>query len=363
MKTHPLTPAALGYHMPAEWEPHEATWLTWPRGAGASFPGKFEPVPAYWVKLAELLSPHERVRIVVHDEAHEEEVRRLLAKSKRIRRDRVFLHRFGCNECWCRDHGPIFVVRHPSPVTRHSPIAVLDWRYNAWGGKYPPWDLDDAIPQHVARTLGLPLFSPEMVLEGGSIDVNGRGTLLTTESVLLNKNRNPRLAKRQIEQYLRDYFGVTHILWLGEGIAGDDTDGHVDDITRFVGPRTVVTCVEDDPADENRAPLLENLKRLRAMRDQDGRPLRVIELPMPGRLEGRGQRLPASYANFYIANGIVLVPTYSHRNDKRALAILRRCFPKRRVVAVECTNLVWGLGALHCITQQQPIVGRPCAAR
>jgi len=296
------------------------------------------------------------VRIVVHDKAHEEEVRRLLAASKKICRDRVFLHRFGCNECWCRDHGPIFVVRK-------SKIAVLDWRYNAWGGKYPPWSLDDAIRRRAAQTLGLPLISPGMVLEGGSIDVNGRGTLLTTESVMLNKNRNPRLTRRQIEQRLRDYLGVSNILWLGDGIAGDDTDGHVDDITRFVGPRTVVTCVEDDPADENCAPLRENLKRLRAMRDQDGRPLRVIELPMPGRLEGRGQRLPASYANFYIANGVVLVPVYSHRNDKRALAILRRCFPKRRVIGVECTDLVWGLGALHCVTQQQPRVIRPTATR
>ncbi|MBI5683642.1 MAG: agmatine deiminase family protein [Verrucomicrobia bacterium] len=336
--------------MPAEWEPHEATWLTWPRGAGASFPGKFGPVPAYWVKLAELLSPHERVRVVVHDEAHEEEVRRLLAKSRKLRRERVSLHRFGCNECWCRDHGPVFVVRK-------SEIAVLDWRYNAWGGKYPPWDLDDAIPQRVVRLLGLPLFSPDMVFEGGSIDVNGRGTLLTTESVLLNKNRNPLLTKHQIEQRLRDHLGVTRILWLDGGIAGDDTDGHVDDITRFVGPRTVVTCVEDDPADENHAPLQENLNRLRSMRDQADRPLRVIELPMPGRIEGRGQRLPASYANFYIANGVVLVPVYSHRNDKRALEVLQRCFPKRRVIGVECTDLVWGLGALHCVTQQQPKVG------
>ncbi len=354
MKTNPPTPAALGFHMPAEWELHEATWLTWPRGAGASFPGKFDPVPAYWVKLAEELSPHEVVHIVVHDEAHEEIVRRFLAASPKLSRDRVFLHRFGCNECWCRDHGPVFVVPKPESRNPKPEIAVLDWRYNAWGGKYPPWDLDDAVPQRVAQTLGLPLFSPDMVLEGGSIDVNGRGTLLTTESVLLNKNRNPQFTKPQIEQRLRDYLGVTHILWLGGGIAGDDTDGHVDDIARFVDARTVVACAEEDPADENHAPLLENLKRLRAMRDQDGQPLRVIELPMPGRLEGRGQRLPASYANFYIANNVVLVPVYSHRNDSRALKILQRCFPTRRVVGIECTDLVWGLGALHCVTQQQP---------
>ena len=345
--------------MPAEWEPHEATWLTWPRHAGASFPNKFEPVPAYWVRLAEELSPHEQVHIVVHDEAHEENVSRLLAASSRLRRDRVFLHRYGCNECWCRDHGPVFVVQKSKIQNPKSKIAVLDWLYNAWGGKYPPWDLDDAVPQRVAETLGLPLFSPDMILEGGSIDVNGCGTLLTTESVLLNKNRNPQFTRAEIEQRLRDYLGISNILWLGDGIAGDDTDGHVDDFARFVGARAVIACVEEDPADENHAPLLENLKRLRAMRDQDGQPLQVIELPMPGRLEGRGQRLPASYANFYIANEIVLVPVYSHQNDTRALEILQHCFPKRRVIGIECTDLVWGLGALHCVTQQQPKVGLP----
>jgi agmatine deiminase len=347
MSTPSPTPAALGYRMPAEWEPHEATWLTWPRKDCASFPGKFAPVPAYWVKMAELLSPRETVHIVVHDAAHEAGVRRLLAKSKRVRRDRVILHRFGCDECWARDHGPVF-------VTRKSEIAVVDWEYNAWGGKYPPWDNDNAVPRRVARTLGLPVFSPGIVLEGGSIDVNGRGTLLTTRSVLLNKNRNPGLTQRQIERYLRDYLGATRIIWLGDGIEGDDTDGHVDDFARFVGPRTVVACVEEDPADSNHKPLRENLKLLRAARDQDGRPLRVVELPMPGVLRGRGQRLPASYANFYIANGIVLVPVYSHPNDRRALAILRRCFPTRRVVGVEAADLVWGLGAFHCVTQQQP---------
>ncbi len=354
MSTPSPTPAALGYRMPAEWEPHEATWLTWPRGAGASFPNKFEPVPAYWVRLAEELSPHEIVHIIVHDEAHEENVRRLLAASRRLCPDRVILHRFGCNECWCRDHGPIFVVRKSEAPDPKSEVAILDWLYNAWGGKYPPWDLDGAIPRRVAETLGLPLFSPDMVLEGGSIDVNGCGTLLTTETVLLNKNRNPQFTKTQIEQRLCDYLGVRRVLWLGDGIAGDDTDGHVDDITRFVGERTIVTGVEEDPTDENYTPLMENLRRLRGMRDQDNRPLQIIELPMPGPLHGRGQRLPASYANFYIANNVVLVPVYSHRNDARALEILQCCFPTRRVVGIECTDLVWGLGALHCVTQQQP---------
>ncbi len=353
-----MTDTPRYYRMPAEWEPHEATWLTWPHRDNASFPGNFTPVPAYWVKMAELLSPHELVHIVVRDAAHEAEVRRLLAKSKRIRRGRVFLHRFGCNECWARDHGPIFVIPKSEIHNPKSAVAVVDWEYNAWGGKYPPWDSDNAIPRRVARLLDLPRFSPGMVLEGGSIDVNGRGTLLTTRSVLLNKNRNPRLTQRQIEQRLRGHLGVTRIIWLGDGIEGDDTDGHVDDIARFAGPRTVVACVQDDPADANCAPLRENLELLRAARDQAGRPLRIIELPMPGVVRGRGQRLPASYANFYIANGVVLVPIYSHRNDRRALAILRRCFPTRRVIGIEASDLVWGLGAFHCITQQQPRIGR-----
>jgi agmatine deiminase len=344
------TPRSLGYHMPAEWEPHAATWLTWPRRRGRSFPGRFDPIPAYWVRLAELLSPHEQVRIVVRDDRHATEVRRLLSASRKLRRGRVFIHRLGSNDCWARDHGPIFVVREPSA------LAVVDWRFNSYGGKYPPWDLDDAIPRKVARLLRVPRFQPGIVLEGGSLDVNGRGALLTTEQCLLNKNRNPHLTKEQIEQYLRDYLGVSRILWLGAGLAGDDTDGHVDDIARFVNPTTVVACREDDPADVNHGPLRDNLRRLRAMRDQDGRPLRVVELPMPGVVEHNGQRLPASYANFYIANRTVIVPVYSHPNDRRAIAILQRCFPTRRVVGVEATDLIWGLGAFHCVTQQQPRV-------
>jgi agmatine deiminase len=215
--------------------------------------------------------------------------------------------------------------------------------------------LDDAIPRKVAKLLGLPLFRPGIVMEGGAIDVNGRGTLLTTESCLLNKNRNPGLTKRQIEYYLKDYLGMTNILWLGDGIAGDDTDGHVDDITRFVNPTTVVTVIEDDPKDANYKPLQDNLRRLKKMKLEDGRPLRILSLPMPGAVEHGGQRLPASYANLYIANKIVLVPTYSHGNDRRALEILRRCFPSRKVIGIECTDLIWGLGAFHCVTQQQPV--------
>jgi agmatine deiminase len=233
----------------------------------------------------------------------------------------------------------------------------VDWDYNAWGGKYPPYDLDDAVPRHVAALRGLPLYSPGMILEGGSIEVNGAGTLLTTEACLLNPNRNPKLNRVQIEQQLRDYLGVRHILWLGDGIVGDDTDGHIDDIARFTDSQTVVTVVEEDPTDANYGLLQENLHRLRSMKDQDGNALRIVELPMPGVVEYDGQRLPASYANFYIANRCVLVPTYRHANDARALEVLRPLFPGREVIGIDSTELIWGLGSFHCISQQEPAGG------
>jgi agmatine deiminase len=338
--------------MPAEWDPHAATWLTWPRRDGISFPGRFDAIPSYWVRMAELLSPHEEVHINVFDEPHEAEVREHLARSRDLVRDRVFLHRFPAYEPWCRDHGPIFLTR---PGAGSRQLAVVDWGYNAWGGKYPPFDLDDAVPQHVARLLNLPLFQPGIVLEGGSIEVNGCGTLLTSESCLLNPNRNPQLTRAEIEQYLRDYLGVTNILWLGDGIAGDDTDGHIDDLARFVNPTTVVTVVEDDPADENYHVLQDNLRRLQTMTDQDGRPLRVVTLPMPRAIYHEGQRLPACYANFYVANGVVLLPLFDDPADHRALATLQELFADRRVVGIPARDLIWGLGAFHCVTQQQPV--------
>jgi agmatine deiminase len=344
------TPAALGYRMPGEWEPHVGTWFTWPRPEGISFPGKYETVPPVYAELIKHLVAVEEVHINVWHGAMETWVRSLLLKHG-TPLERVFFHHFPAYEPWCRDHGPIFLVREQNGRRER---AIVDWGYNAWGGKYPPFDLDDAVPRHVAKLRGLPLFSPGIVMEGGSIEVNGRGTLLTTEACLLNPNRNPHLNKQQIEQYLCDYFGVTNILWLGDGIVGDDTDGHIDDLTRFVNPTTVVTVVESDPVDENHHPLQENLRRLRALRDQDGGPLRVVELPMPRRIEYEGQRLPASYANFYIANRIVLVPTYRDPNDKLALEILQREFPDRRVVGVDSMELIWGLGSFHCISQQEP---------
>ena len=344
----PATPAELGFRMPAEWEPHAGTWFTWPRPDGISFPGRYDTVPPVYAELIRCLTRVEEVNINVWDAEMEASVRQRLGELK-TPLSRVFFHHFPAYEPWCRDHGPIFLVREESRER-----AVVDWGYNAWGNKYPPYDLDDQVPQAVAALRGLPLFSPGIVMEGGSIDVNGAGTLLTTEACLLNPNRNPALSQRQIEEFLRSFLGVRHILWLGEGIAGDDTDGHVDDLARFINPTTLITVVEEDSTDDNYAPLQENLRRLQTMRDQDGQPLRIVTLPMPARIDYEGQRLPASYANFYIANRMVLVPTYRDKNDSRAVAILQNEFPDRQVIGIDSTELIWGLGSFHCITQQEP---------
>jgi agmatine deiminase len=350
MTSHATTPRALGFRMPAEWERHEATWLSWPRADGISFPERYDVVPGLWSAMAAALSHGEAVHVNVTDAAQEASVRGALAAAPDARLERIVLHRIPTDEPWCRDHGPTFVVRD-------GELALVDWRYNAWGGKYPPWDRDDRVPEQIAALLGVRRFDPGIVMEGGSFDVNGRGTVLTTESCLLNPNRNPSLDRGALETYLRDYLGVAAVVWLGEGIVGDDTDGHVDDLTRFVGPRAVVTMVEPDPADENHCLLADNVRRLQAARDQDGRPLEIVELPMPGPVVWDGQRLPASYANFYVGNDVVLMPTFAHPNDAVALAILARCFPGRRIAGIDATALVWGLGAFHCATQQQPVVG------
>ena len=334
--------------MPAEWAPHRGTWLSWPHKE-ASWPGKFAPVPGIFARTVQLLSEGEEVHINVAGPEMESEARSTLLRGTSLAN--VFFHHFPTNDAWCRDHGPIFVQRDtPGGVEQ----AIIDWGYNAWGDKYPPYDLDDRIPTLVGEAFNIPVFHPGIVMEGGSIDVNGAGTLLTTEACLLNPNRNPGLSKGQIEGFLKDYLGVRHILWLGDGIEGDDTDGHVDDLTRFVDPATVVTVVEEDPSDPNYEPLQENLKRLATMKDQDGQRLRVVALPMPRRLERAGQRLPATYANFYIGNTVVLLPTYDPRRDRGALDTLQRLFPTRRVVGIDCADLVWGLGAFHCVSQQWP---------
>jgi agmatine deiminase len=344
------TPARLGYRMPAEWEPHAATWLSWPRREGISFPDSYDRVMPVFAKMVDALADSEPVHINVSDEAQERDVRAILSRH-RARATHLHFHHNPTNEPWCRDHGPIFLTRTESPQ-----MAVVNWDYNAWGWKYPPFDDDDTIPTRVAEEYGYPIYTPGMVLEGGSIEVNGRGTLLTTTSCLLNTNRNPDLSKEEIEQRLRDYLGVTNVLWLGDGIEGDDTDGHIDDLTRFVSPTSVVTVVEEDEDDANFRPLQDNLAALRAMSAEDETPLEVQVLPMPHKIMRDGLRLPASYANFYIANKVVLLPVFADAHDKWAIAVLEKAFPDRRVVPIDCRELVWGLGAFHCLTQQQPKV-------
>ena len=335
--------------MPAEWEPHEATWISWPRRDGQSFPDSYDRVVPTLVKMAAAIADAELLRINVSSGEQEREVRALLAGAAPT--ERIEYHHHPTNEPWCRDHGPIFVTRDAAPR-----LAVNDFGYNAWGGKYPPFEDDDVVPTKIARRLSLPLFEPGFILEGGSVDSNGEGTLLTTESCLLNPNRNPGMSREQIERGLREYLGVEKVLWLGDGIEGDDTDGHVDDITRFVARDTVVTVVEPHRGDPNHAPLQANLERLRDMRLADGTPLRVVELPMPPRMDREGMRLPASHANFYITNESVLLPAFGGLSDVEAVEVLAELFPSRMIRPIDCRELIWGLGAFHCLTQQQPAV-------
>ncbi len=342
------TPAALGYRMPAEWEPHEATWLSWPRPDGISFPDSYDRITPTLAAMVDALADSESVHINVCDAAHEALVRSHLGQVQ-AKSDHVTFFHIPTNEPWCRDHGPIYLTRDAAPR-----MAIVDWDYNAWGWKYPPFDFDDDVPKRIAEQQKLPIYFPKMVLEGGSIDVNGAGSLLTTKSCLLNPNRNPDLTQKDIEQRLRDFIGVTNILWLGDGIEGDDTDGHVDDLSRFVSRTSVVTVVEEDENDANHEPLETNLHALHGMTAEDGTPLEVHTLPMPHKIVRDGQRLPASYANFYIGNAVVLLPVFADPCDKWAVAVLEKAFPSRRIVPIDCRELIWGLGAFHCLTQQQP---------
>jgi agmatine deiminase len=341
----PQIPAALGYRMPAEWEAHAATWLSWPRREGISFPDSFDRVMPALRNMVKALIESEQVRINVCNGAHEAEARQVL---RGLAMERISFQMIPTNEPWCRDHGPIFLTRDADPK-----LAIVDWDYNAWGNKYPPFDLDEVVPTRVAQIFGLPVFYPRMILEGGAIEVNGAGALLTSESCLLNPNRNPNLSRDEIEQRLRGFLGVREILWLGSGIAGDDTDGHIDDLTRFVSKDSVVTVVEENRDDENYEPLQENLARLREMKIGQ-RKIDIVTLPMPKKIVREGLRLPASYANFYIANSCVLVPTFADPADEAALSILQKCFPDRRITGIDCRELIWGLGTFHCLTQQQP---------
>ncbi|HSJ99327.1 MAG TPA: agmatine deiminase family protein [Myxococcota bacterium] len=384
------TPASQGYRWPAEWEPHRATWLSWPHNR-ETWPDALDVVRASFAAMVAALAPREAVEIGVADDAMEETARAAIRRAGWDPDRNVRFHRWPTTDAWCRDHGPIFVVRKRSrrsagrgarspqgaqgaaqraagersssgrqasevhqdagePATK----AILDFRFDNWGRKYPGWELDDAVPRHVEKALGLPRFASEMVLEGGGIDGDGQGTVLTTESCLLHPNRGPGRTRERMERLLADFLGARRVLWLGEGIAGDDTDGHVDDIARFVAPGVVVAATCDDPADANAAPLAENLRRLRAMSDARGAALQIVELPMPPRLEQAGQRSPASHANFYLANGVALVPVFGHGSDARALAILRELLPGRDVVGIPSAELVSGFGAVHCVTQQEP---------
>jgi len=333
---------AASYRMPAEWEPHAATWLSWPHRL-ATWPGKFAPIPRLYVRLVQALAAVEPVHVLAggHPMA---QARVMLAGIPN-----VTLHDIPTDDVWIRDSGPTFLVGQPG-----SPPALIDWGYNAYGGKYPHYEHDDAIGRLIARKLGRVCYEPGMILEGGSIDVDGRGTLLTTEECLLNPNRNPRLSRAEIEQYLTDYLGVRKVLWLGGGIVGDDTDGHIDELARFVAPKTVVAAVEDNPHDENYASLQENLRRLRSFTDADDAPLEVVPLPMPRPIVHNGQRLPASYGNFYLANGMAIVPQFDDPADAQAVEILGRVLKDRRIVPLPARDLVLGLGAFHCITQQEP---------
>ncbi|MGI8836951.1 MAG: agmatine deiminase family protein [Pyrinomonadaceae bacterium] len=353
------TPAQLGFYMPAEWRLHEATWLSWPKDP-ETWPNRVSQVQDIFLKMMAALAPNETVNLLVDDEETEQLVRArcTFAGTKNIR-----FHRFPTIDSWIRDYGPNFLVSDKLSdklqFVGHE-LAFNDWRFNAWGNKYEELKKDDSIPQRLEGLLRAARFEPGIVMEGGSIDVNGAGCVLTTEQCLLNPNRNPQLNKLQIEQHLKDYLGVVKVLWLGEGIVGDDTDGHIDDIARFVAEDVIVCAVEEDTQDANYELLQDNLKRLEQMTDARGRAFEIVTLPMPGVVGGAStdsrnlDRLPASYANFYIANNVVLAPIFGHANDRRALDTLGRVFPERRVVGINCEPLVWGLGTIHCVTQQQP---------
>ncbi|NMW22736.1 MAG: agmatine deiminase family protein [Chlorobiaceae bacterium] len=342
------------YFMPPEWALHKATWLSWPHRL-ETWPGKFDPVPAVFLEIISWLSSSEEVHINVLDKAMEREVNALLCNSRhqQLQLERIFLHPIPTNDAWCRDHGPNFVFRCTDGRTEK---IIINWEYNAWGEKYKSYADDNAVPERIAALQRLPVVSPAMVLEGGSIDVNGKGLLLTSEACLLNPNRNPGLSREQIEGELGRYLGIEKVLWLGDGIVGDDTDGHVDDMARFVNETTIVIAVEEDPADANYEALQENYRRLKSFTDLRGNPLTILKLPMPSPVYFNGDRLPASYANFYIANRVVLVPTYRCSQDLEAQKILQECFPQRNIVGIDCSDLVWGLGAIHCITHEEPEV-------
>jgi len=333
--------------IPAGLEPPSPPWLSWPHNH-ATWPGRFRPIPYVFARIVATISRFEAVRINAATALQPRAKRLCAAAGADMTKVTFFNH--PTNDAWCRDHGPIFVKND-----RTGEVAVTDWVHNAWGGKYPPYDLDNTIPPKIAARLKLRRFENNLVLEGGSIDVNGRGLLLTSEQCLLNKNRNPHLTRTQIEQNLKDYLGVRQVLWVGEGIEGDDTDGHIDDITRFFKPDGFITCIEANRHDPNHHLLAANLERLRGFRTPAGGKFDLVPLPLPKPFGFKGQQVPASYANFLIINGAVLVPTFRQKkNDATACGIIGDCFPGREIIPIDCYDLIWGLGTLHCISQQQP---------
>lgn len=342
------TPSSKELYFPAEWHPHRATWLSWPHNTN-SWPGKIKTIYQPYCQFIKEVAKGERVCINVADLKMETSARNLLIEIGADLSQIDFFHH-PTNDAWCRDHGPAFVINQKEK-------AIVNWGYNAWGDKYPPYDLDNKIPELVATKLDLATYHPGIVMEGGSVEFNDRGILLTTTACLLNKNRNPHLNQTEIETYLKNYYGAKEIWWIGDGIVGDDTDGHIDDITRFVNNNTIVTVVEPNEADENHQPLQENLEKLRQFKMPDSSPLNVVELPMPAPVVYEDQRLPASYANFYIANSCVAVPTYrDKKNDPLAMEILQSLFSDRKVIGIDSTDIVWGLGSFHCLSQQEPLL-------
>ncbi|UII24815.1 agmatine deiminase family protein [Fulvivirga maritima] len=344
------TPKELGYYFPAEFAKHEATWLSWPHKE-ESWPGKIKTIYEPYAEFIKVLTSGEKVRVNVADENMKASTISYLEQNGTdLSQVEFFIH--PTNDAWCRDHGPAFLV---NPEAAQKKI-IIDWGYNAWGDKYPPYDLDDVIPTKIAQHFNLPVLHPGIVMEGGSVEFNGKGTLLTTKSCLLNPNRNPELNQEKIEQYLTDYYGVDQILWLGDGIEGDDTDGHIDDLTRFVNEDTVVTVVEHNKSDNNYGPLQENLEHLKTLRLLNGKQINIVELPMPREIIYEDMRLPASYANFYISNNHVIVPTFQDKNDDKALDIISQCFPERKVIGISSLDIIWGLGSFHCLSQQEPAI-------
>jgi agmatine deiminase len=347
--TSQTTPGSLGYRFPAEWEPHRATWLSYPHSGSYSWPGTLAGIFPYYNRFIKELAKGEEVNINVRDEELKKKVWQDITESG-VNMERITLLVNPTNDAWCRDHGPAFLVNPEAAI----PKVIVNWLYNAWGNKYPH-DLDDEIPGRIGRYLDIPVFYPGIVMEGGAVEFNGKGTLLTTTACLLHENRNPGLFQHEIEEYLRNYYGVDQILWLDEGIDGDDTNGHIDDCTRFFREDGVITMVEPNKLDANYLPLKENLKKLKEFRLLSGRQLDIAEIPMPKPVVYEDQRLPASYANFYISNQAVIVPTYRCREDDVALSILETCFPDRRVVGIDSLEIIWGLGSWHCLSQQEPL--------